>query len=501
MHRVFVFLVAATGLVFATMVAPAQSPDIGAGQFVAKMALDHDGDDGGGNDGGGGNGPGLGSPEAWAWTQLTDEGTQVRYVTPQSTCPRVLFTNAGGQTVSRSMTQVSTVGQFPTTATVCTRLVSLGVTAARIDTTTTGSVVVRPTADGTVPLPRWTPAQRPATITVIGDTGCRVISATDHQNCATQWPLQPLATSAATSPVAPDLVIHVGDYIYRSDTQVYPTSTCGGARISMSDHTWGCLVTDFFRPSSSLLAQAPLVFVRGNHETCGRSGEVWFRYQANSLRGNGSCSDYTDPVRISAGTLGLLLFDSSCSGDDSNTCSQTQPQQLTQYTRQFNNVNTLARPGDFLLSHVPIWMVNGMTPTLGNPEWIDKDLEAATAATAQGSLSSNISLVLSGHAHMYQRLDFGNNTPMGMYRPAQLTVGSSGTELDNQTWQDSALLGKPVDGVAIGHLVTHDRFGYAVLGDTGTSWVHGFYNPAGTRIGGMCVLTRNTTGAEFPCGP
>src|SRR6516225_3584844 len=63
-------------------------------------------------------------------------------------------------------------------------------------------------------------------IAVLGDSGCRLravkVDPTDtdwddgkFQNCNTdtQWPLSVLAKSAAAA--RPDLVIHVGDYLYR----------------------------------------------------------------------------------------------------------------------------------------------------------------------------------------------------------------------------------------------------------------------------------------------
>ncbi|MFD0592124.1 hypothetical protein ACFQZ4_05790 [Catellatospora coxensis] len=76
-----------------------------------------------------------------------------------------------------------------------------------------------------------------------------------------------------------------------------------------------------------------------------------------------------------------------------------------------------------------------------------------------------------------------------------VTVGASGTELDPKTWQDSALIGKLLDAVAIGELITVDRFGYGVLRDTGTTWNLRFFNQFGTRVPGTNC---NLVGARFP---
>ena len=84
---------------------------------------------------------------------------------------------------------------------------------------------------------------------------------------------------------------------------------------------WDAWNADFFAPARDLLAAAPWVFVRGNHESCARAGQGWWRFldprplvngrdcndAANDVRG-----DYSDPyaVPLSADTQ-LVVFDSS----------------------------------------------------------------------------------------------------------------------------------------------------------------------------------------------
>ncbi|GAA1406657.1 metallophosphoesterase family protein [Catellatospora coxensis] len=445
--------------------------------------------------------PGAPPQEAWAWTQLIPGGAQVRVATPAATCP-ILVVTTGAQAVRHQMVLESTVALYPATATVCTRRVAATATAARIDVSTS-PVPVRPNASGTVPLPNWTqpgsPTRRPANIALIGDTGCRIPATGTPQACTPQgWPFQRVATSAAAEPVPPNLVVHLGDYIYRSRPGPTPSPFCGGPGTSPSMHTWGCLVADFFLPAARLLEQAPFVFVRGNHETCGRSGEVWFRYLAPtpSLTACGAPNpeDFSRPVRIDAGTLGLLLVDTSCASDEANPPSCALAQRPARYTAQFNEVNnSLVRDGDnFLLSHTPIWAVRGETAA-GNPVWIDEILSDAVAATSLGILDRRIDLVLAGHIHLYQLLTFDASAQF--HRPPVVTVGASGTELDPKTWQDSALIGKLLDAVAIGELITVDRFGYGVLRDTGTTWNLRFFNQFGTRVPGTNC---NLVGARFP---
>ena len=111
------------------------------------------------------------------------------------------------------------------------------------------------------------PKPNPQTIVVIGDTGCR-ITAWMQQACnePNRWPFATVAAEAAA--LTPDLVIHVGDYHYRHTPCPSGGQGCEG---SPYGYNWASWDADFFRPAAPLLAQAPWVFIRGNHEMCGRA--------------------------------------------------------------------------------------------------------------------------------------------------------------------------------------------------------------------------------------
>jgi Calcineurin-like phosphoesterase len=108
-------------------------------------------------------------------------------------------------------------------------------------------------------------------IVVFGDTGCR-IKKTKIQDCKLDWPYEMLASHAAQA--HPDLIIHVGDYLYRE------SCTAGKAKCpkTQTGYGWDVWNEDFFTPSAPLFAAAPWIMVRGNHETCVRAGEGWFRF-------------------------------------------------------------------------------------------------------------------------------------------------------------------------------------------------------------------------------
>ena len=134
-------------------------------------------------------------------------------------------------------------------------------------------------ADRPLPLPKRTLASTAA----FGDTGCRLKSSKlsgkgndvddedggKFQDCdiPSKWPFAQLAASVAAA--KPDLVIHVGDYLYRESA--CPPGDAGCARSPYGDD-WPTWKADFFAPAAPALLAAPWIVVRGNHEICKRAG-------------------------------------------------------------------------------------------------------------------------------------------------------------------------------------------------------------------------------------
>ena len=111
---------------------------------------------------------------------------------------------------------------------------------------------------------------------MLGDSGCRVNTTENAlQACddPAAWPFAEIAATAAR--LAPDLVIHVGDYLYR-ETACPPTFA--GCRGSPWGYGWDAWHADLFVPAAPLMAAAPWIVVRGNHEICARAGQGWFRF-------------------------------------------------------------------------------------------------------------------------------------------------------------------------------------------------------------------------------
>ncbi|MET8718869.1 MULTISPECIES: metallophosphoesterase family protein [Streptomyces] len=453
--------------------------------------------------------PGTAGGEAWAWTQLTAAGTRIRYVSTDTsqTCPAVRYT-LGTTRNPYPMTRVSTPmgSQFPTT--VCELAVPLAASNAVLEQSSVQAAVVHP-ANRQLPLPDWTSATRPRKVAVIGDTGCEVPVAGPVQNCAdhqTGWPFPRIAANAAAV-TRPDLVVHVGDYLYREDpARENDKAANPGCTTTAERAGWDCVVADFFRPAEPLLATAPVALTRGNHEDCnaaqqGGAGGAWFRYLADVLRSDGRCITYSPTASIRAGTLNLVSVDSSFAdpGDTGSTA------QAGVFTRRFDAVNQAARqhPANdyFVFTHKPVWMVKAAGTLPQNVEWATHVLDAAVDATGLHRLADNVRLVLSGHIHLYQMLDFNTG------RPPQLTVGSSGGPLDNGP-DDAKVVGKEIGTPpqAVHQSITQEQapggrgvFGYAVLADGGGTWNLTFHDASGAVRGQTCALSTTAASKSFVC--
>lgn len=132
------------------------------------------------------------------------------------------------------------------------------------------------------------PVAHPKRILVMADTGCRMNGAlatngANQQDCETSagFPLGFLASYEAT--FQPDLIVLVGDWFYR-DTNCLTNgaetfagcNTSGNAAFETWGDTFDSWNADVFYPAKTLLAAAPWVMIRGNHESCGRGARGWY---------------------------------------------------------------------------------------------------------------------------------------------------------------------------------------------------------------------------------
>jgi hypothetical protein len=282
-------------------------------------------------------------------------------------------------------------------------------------------------------------------ILVLGDTGCRLKAGDPIQACDSPraWPFAAVSTGAALS--GPDLVIHVGDYLYRE--MPCPAENAGCAGSPFGDN-WAAWEADFFGPAAPLLRAAPWVMTRGDHELCARAGSGFFRF-LDPRPLTEPCRDMTEPYAVQAGELRLVVMDVSDAADADPT-----PDSVAAYAAQFATVRTLTSGRSWLVMHKPLWALRPAAPGPADGQELTS-LNPTLQAASNNTLPPGIELVLSGHIHLFEALDFADE------RPPQLVLGTGGTLLDPEiivSLEGTALAGTTVaNGLSVAH------FGFTTL--------------------------------------
>lgn len=260
------------------------------------------------------------------------------------------------------------------------------------------------------------PVADPQEIVLLGDTGCRMKEPDSFQACndPEAWPFAHVAASAASAD--PDLIIHVGDYLYRESPCPEDNAGCAGSPVG---DTWATWEADFFVPAAPLLDAAPWILIRGNHEDCYRAGYGWFRYLDPRPMPQ-ACEPYTQPYAVAIGSTSAVVLDVASAQDVKPTDEVTRA-----YTPILDQAIGLAGHGpSWLLTHRPVWSIGAGSD--GQPaEW-----STATYNDNGFPASARVfDVVIAGHVHMAQLLLFS----LESQRPPQLISGGGGTLLDNMT--------------------------------------------------------------------
>ena len=289
------------------------------------------------------------------------------------------------------------------------------------------------------------PRANPSRVIVMGDTGCR-IKGDELQACndPEQWPFAQVARQAANE--KPDLVVHVGDYLYReTPCPAEKRAMCGGTPTGDNWETWNA---DFFAPAAKLLAAAPWAFSRGNHEDCDRSWRGWF-YYLDPRPWKGTCERFSAPYMIQLGTFELVMLDSA-----SVSANTLDEKQASMYAAQLASLHPVKA---WLAVHHPFWGMRTDTAE-GHAAPVSPTLEEAwERASPKG-----IDLILSGHVHLFRLLIFYHG------RPTQLVAGDGGTNMAMAL--EGSLQGVSVHGAAVVASASQRQFGYSMLTRHGKTW-------------------------------
>ncbi len=347
------------------------------------------------------------------------------------------------------------------------------------------------------PLPL--PPRRIDRIVVIGDTGCR-IKASDaaFQACndPARYPFAAVAARAAAW--KPDLVLHVGDYLYRENPCPADQPGCAG---SPWGYGWDAWRADFFAPAAPLLAAAPWVVVRGNHENCARAGQGWRRLLApGPLR---PADDCVDPARDSAGDytapyvvpLGggaqVVVTDLAIAG-----AKPTLPDdpRYAQFEHAYARLDALSRRARFTFAadHKPILGLAATADKHGGVKLHGGTPGIASVFAAGGRplLPPKVDVLLAGHVHVWEQVSFSSD------HPSQFIAGFSGTQEDTVPLPETPPAdAAPAPGAVIEHFSSWvDGFGYMTLERAGERrWRVTVWDVAGRPVNHCSIVGRRSS--------
>jgi len=433
------------------------------------------------------------NPVLAAWTQLVGDGhaapnpqatghTELRVITSASTCPPA---TADGRALHLSIRQAPSPA-FPVT------------TCQATPPTTARLIAVAGITLNTEPA-------RLRRIIVIGDTGCR-LKGIEMQDCndPRRWPFPLVAAHAAAK--HPDLVIHVGDYYYRESACAATEPGCAG---SPHGDRWASWNADLFSPVAPLLTAALWIFVRGNHEQCGRGADGWFRFlDAAPMPQRCADSITSRPFTIRLDGLTLNVMDSADT-DDVNAPANL----VAIWQKQLDQLGSAVETGNgWILTHRPIWGVDPkvisstkksgapadpLPPNLPAPlpgfNAVDFPSNRTEQVASDSHQLAGTDMILSGHVHLFTTLSYGPG------RPVQLVVGNGG-DSPNVAVAGPGVRTETVDGMQA-NVFQLQRYGYFMMDRTKDGWIGTAFSIDDQILGSCTFIGRRASCLLAPTLP
>lgn len=332
-------------------------------------------------------------------------------------------------------------------------------------------------------------------LVVIGDTGCRLKAADDAWQACNDPKAYPFAQVArVVAAWHPDAVIHVGDYNYRENPCPQDQKGCAG---SPWGYGWDSWDADFFAPGAPMMKAAPLILARGNHESCTRAGQGWWRFlDPRPVELHHDCNDpahdvtgdYSPPYAVDfGGGAQIVVMDLSHAGGE--PIAKDDPR-FAQYTDSYDQVDALSKHArfTFTVDHYPFLAVAADESThaivAGN-----KALASTFGARNPYIMPKGVDVLLSGHVHLWEQVSFRANFP------SQFVAGFSGTQEDTVPLPATVPDGlEPVPGAVIDHFSSWiDGFGFMTLERTGAEkWRAEVHNGTG-KVVNVCQINGRTS--------
>lgn len=256
------------------------------------------------------------------------------------------------------------------------------------------------------------------------------------------------------------------------------------------------------------------MFVRGNHEQCGRGADGWFRL-LNAAPLPQSCNESITAqaftVRLDGPTLNVM--------DSADTDDTTAPADLVAlFNKQFEELGGGTETGHgWILTHRPIWGVDpkvvgkprpgqeaasevgGMAPLLPAFNAVDYPVNRTEQVTADGRQLKGTDMIVCGHVHLFIALSYG------AARPVQLIVGNGGDN-PNVAVAGPGVRTETIDGQPA-NLFQLQPYGYLMMDRTKGGWIGtvfsiddailGICNFAGRST--SCVLSTDLPKKLGPC--
>jgi hypothetical protein len=323
-------------------------------------------------------------------------------------------------------------------------------------------------------------------IVIVADTGCRM-KASDNAfqacNDGKAWPWAEVAHSAAAT--KPDMVIHIGDIHYRESPCPPGNAGCAGSPWGYGYDTWQA---DLFKPAKALLEAAPWVFVRGNHESCFRAGQGWFRFvDSQPFTAARSCNDpkldddadFSSPYAVSISPLTqLIVFDSSKTSGKPYTAKDPA---YAKYTANLIAVDRLAKQKQhsFFMSHHPLLAI---APGKGSdkikPGGTAGLLSVLEASYPKRLLPDGVAVAMHGHMHYFEAISFKTA------HPTSLIMGNSGSVNDGEIPTQLPANTEAYPSAIIADYAATAEYGFATLDRVGTTanWLLTEYTALGKPI-------------------
>jgi len=278
-------------------------------------------------------------------------------------------------------------------------------------------------------------------------------------------------------------VIHIGEYHYRENACPDDIAGCKGSPWGYGWDTWEA---DLFKPAAPLLAAAPWVVVRGNHEECARAGQGWYRFlDVRAMSAARSCDDpardddanFGDPYAVALGSdTQLVVFDSAKSGG--TAIAVTDPK-FALYQQQFVKAAALAaeRPQATTLfaNHHPIL---GFVPVAGGaPLPGSAALQSVMKSlNASAYYPPGVKVALHGHVHDFQAISFASD------HPATFVAGNGGDNIDVNLPDPLPAGATPAVGAVLQRIAHTNTYGFMVMDRSVSGWLYKAYSRNGTLM-------------------